>query len=71
MYFTRCLYLTTSSLNLSSNRIELTVHFELPDFPTLPIGFRYSEMEISSHTYYSDYDKKPDYVRTVTYYFKY
>ena len=71
MYFAQCLYLTTSALNLSSNRIELTVYFDLPDFPSLPIGYRYSEMEITSHIYFSVYDNKADYVRCVTYYFKY
>lgn len=71
LYFIQAGYLTTSSVNPESKRIELTIHFELPNFPTIPQGYNYSRREITSHTYFSEYEKRLDYVRCMTLYFKY
>lgn len=71
LYFIQEGYLTTSSVNLENGRIELTVHFNLPNFPTIPQGFNYSRREIKSHLYFSEVDNKPVYVRTMDLYFKY
>lgn len=71
LYFIQAGYLTTSSVNPESKRIELTIHFELPNFPTIPHGYKYSRREITSHSYFSEFEKKLDYVRCMTLYFKY
>lgn len=71
LYFIQAGFLTTSSVNLENKRIVLTVHFELPNFPTLPIGFKYSIREIMSYYYFSEVENKPSYVRTMDLYFKY
>ena len=71
LYFIQAGYLTTSSVNLENGRIEMTVHFDLPNYPTIPQGYTYSLREITSHIYYSEVEKKPTYVRTMHLYFKY
>lgn len=64
-------FLTTSSVNPDADRIELTVHFDLPKYPTIPQNLKYSEMEITSHIYFSDYERKETYVRVISFWFKY
>ena len=71
LYFIQAGFLTTSSVNLNQERIELTVHFDLPNFPTVPQGFNYSRREIKSHSYFSEVDNQVVYVRTMDLYFKY
>lgn len=71
LYFIQAGFLTTSSVNLENKRIELTVYFELPNYPTIPQGYNYSRREIKSHSYFSEVDNKPIYVRTMDLYFKY
>ena len=71
LYFIQAGYLTTSSVDLETNKIELTVHFDLISYPTIPQGFKYSRREITSHTYYNDWEKKLEYVRCMDLYFKY
>ena len=71
VYFIQAGFLTTSSVNLNQERIELTVHFCLPNLPTVPQGFNYSRREINSHYYFSEVDNQVVYVRTMDLYFKY
>lgn len=71
LYFIQAGFLTTSSVNIAVKRIELTVHFDLPNFPTIPNGYKYSRKEITSHTYYSEVDKQVGYVRCLELIFKY
>lgn len=71
LYFIQAGFLTSSYVNLEVNRIELTIHFDLANYPTIPQGYKYSRREITSHTYYSDYENRLCYVRCMTLYFKY
>ena len=71
LYFIQAGFLTTSSVNIQSKRIELTIHFDLPDYPTIPQGYQYSRLELTSHLYYSEVDKKSEYVRCMTFYFNF
>ena len=64
-------FLTTSYVNLENSTIELTVHFDLKHLPTLPEGYKYSQKEIISHTYYMDSEKQSVYVRCLRLTFKY
>lgn len=70
-YFIRQGFLTSTYVNLETKSIELTVHFELSKPPILPDEYRYSQMKITSDTYYSDYDKQLTYVRCLTLTFNY
>lgn len=71
LYFIQAGFLTTSSVSLDQERIELTVYFDLPNFPTFPQGYKYSRREIKSHSYFSPVDNELVYVRTMQLYFKY
>lgn len=71
LYFIQAGFLTTSYVNPASGIIELTVHFTLPNFPTMPNGYKYSRRWITSHTYYSEVEKQVGYVRCLELIFKY
>lgn len=71
VYFIQAGFLTTSYVSLQNASIELTVHFDLPNMPKLPIGYNWSHKELSSNAYYSEADKAPDYVRCLTLRYKY
>jgi len=71
LYYIQAGFLTTSSVNLEHGRIELTIHFDLPNFPIIPLGYQYSRKEIESHSYYSEATKQLEYVRTMELTFKY
>lgn len=71
MYFIQAGFLTTSRVNLGFGIIELTVHFDLPNMPTIPSGYTYSHKEITSHTYWEEVRNKLAYVRCLTLYFNY
>lgn len=71
LYFIQAGYLTTSSVNLNQERIELTVHFELPNYPTIPQGYNFSRREIKTHSYFSEVENQLIYVRTMNLYFNY
>lgn len=64
-------YDTHSSIYLQHNRIELTIHFDGANLPQLPSGYKYTWRDITSNTYYSEYDKNENRVRVITYYFEY
>lgn len=64
-------FLTTSTVNLEVLKIELTVHFDFRNPPRIPEGYVYSQKEITSHTYYSDYERRLIYVRCLTLTFKF
>ena len=71
LYFIQAGYLTISHVCLETKSINLTVHFELPNFPTIPNGYNYSRREITSHTYYRELDNELVYVRCMDLYFNY
>lgn len=64
-------HLVSSHVDLEVGTIELTVHFDYSNPPTMPKGYNYSRKEITSHTYYSDTENKLIYVRCLTLRFKY
>lgn len=64
-------YLVTTSMNSGTNKIELTCHFDGKPFPTLPKGYLYTQRELTSHHYWSDYSKSYDRVRCCTFYFRF
>lgn len=70
-YFIHRGFLTTSYVYLDTSKIELTVHFELSNPPILPTGYIYSQKEITSHTYYNDYERRLINVRCLTLTFNY
>lgn len=71
LYFIQSGYLVASHVHLETKSIELTVHFDLPNYPTIPKGYTYSRREITTQRYYSDYDRKSTYVRCMNLYFKF
>lgn len=70
-YFATLGYLTTSTLNTETKKMEVTVHFEGKPFPSVPGNMLYTFKEITSHQYWSKYEGRQVRVRCVTYYFKY
>jgi len=70
-YFIHRGFLTCSYVNIEMAVIELTVHFELSNPPILPTGYLYSQKEITSHTYYSDNERRLIHVRCLTLRFEY
>lgn len=64
MHFIMAGFLTTSYVSPQNKRIELTIHFDLSNYPTIPIGYTFSRREIDSHPYYSSAAKETIYVRT-------
>ena len=71
MHFIMAGFLTTSYVSPQNKRIELTIHFDLPSYPTIPMGYTFSRREIDSHLYYSIAAKKTVYVRTENLIFAY
>ena len=59
-------YLTTSRISTAYNVMELTVHFEMQSFPAIPVGYTYSEKELTSHELYSDTLKETIRVRCLS-----
>ncbi len=64
-------FLTTSYVNIECGSIQLTVHFDLPKYPSIPQVLKYSRKEILSDLYYSEISKRTSYIRYMTLYFKY
>jgi len=64
-------FLVCSHVDLLVRTIELTVHFDYRNLPTMLKGINYSRKELTSHTYYSDREKKLIYVRCLTLRFQY
>ena len=69
MYFIQAGFMIHSHVNLGYGSIELTVHFDLPNMPTIPSGYTYSYKELTSHTYWDECLNKLQYVRCLTLYF--
>ena len=58
-------------IDLSVSSIELTVHLEGPKCPAIPRCYYYSKKRITSHEYYSEYDKEVNRVRCLEFIFTY
>ena len=71
LYFAQSEYLTTSRLDVETYTIELTVHFDMQNYPIMPNGYKYSDRELTTHTYYDKYEDKIKYIRCATYIFRY
>ena len=71
MYFIMEGFMVTSHVSPRAKKIELTIHFDLPKYPTIPTGFTFSNREIHSHIYYINLIRQTVYVRTQTLTFKY
>lgn len=70
-YYANLGYLTTSTINLRQHRIELCIYFDEFTLPR-PYSYNlYSYRELTSHTYWCEYDNKSVRVRCCTYYFEY
>ena len=63
--------LTSSHFEIGTKSIEVTVHFAPSDCLALPKGYKYSEREIRSHTYYSRVSNQSEVCRCMTFYFNY
>lgn len=64
-------YLTTSTIHLKNHKIELCIHFDNFTLPRPHSASVYSYRELTSHTYWSEYDKKSVRVRCCTYFFEF
>lgn len=71
LFFAQSRYLTTSTLDADTNTIELTVHFDMQNYPMLPSSYNYSDRMLTSQTYYDKYKEVMTYIRCATYYFRY
>lgn len=60
-----------SRIYFENKNVELSVHFDLSNYPKIPRGYLYTRRDITSHIYYSAVTKEPDYVRTMDFYFEY
>lgn len=69
LYFAQSEYLTTSTIDAETNRIELTVHFKMQNYPIMPNGYKYSDRELTTQTYF--YEDNIKYIRCATYIFRY
>ena len=59
----------SSSIYKETKRVEVRIHFDSFDMPTLPVGYLYSSREITSQPY-NGYNAKPgERVRVVSYTF--
>lgn len=64
-------YSVHSSIYLEHKRIELSIHFDGTNLRQLPPRYNYTWRDITSHAYYSEYDKCEQIVRTIDYFFEY
>lgn len=71
LYYANLGYLTTSTICKKNNKIELCIHFDKFTLPRPHSYSVYSYKELTSHTYWSEYDNKSVRVRCCTYYFEY
>lgn len=70
-YFAQSGFLTTSTIDVEIDRIELTVHFKMQNYPIMPNGYKYSDRELTTQTYFDKYDDNIKYIRCATYIFRY
>lgn len=71
IYFSQKGFLTNMTMNLDVKKVELTVHFDEFTLPKMPTDIGYSQRTLSSHSYWSDFRKVTERVRTATFIFKY
>lgn len=71
IYFSGQGYLTSLTINLKVQKVELTVHFDKFTLPKMPTEIGYSERTLTSHQYWSEFRKVIERVRTATFIFKY
>lgn len=64
-------YLVTSHIDTETGTVEITVHFSDKPYPKTLDGYTYTKKRITSHEYYSDYEKAPSRTRCVEYRFEY
>lgn len=64
-------YLATSHFDIETGSIEVTVHFSNKPFPKTLDGYTYTKKTITSHEYYSPYEKASCRVRCIEYRFEY
>jgi len=73
MYYAMQGYLTVARIDIETKMMELTIHFEMNKFPTIPEWlewFTYSEREITSHTSYFETIKEVCQVRCMCLYYR-
>ena len=69
-YFALQGFLTIGRISIETKMMELTIHFEMNKYPTLPEWVTYSEKEISSHTSYLEVIKETRQVRCMYLYYR-
>lgn len=70
-YFVSKGFSAYASIVPKNKRIELQVHFDLPNFPTLPTGYLFTSKEYTSYEYFSEVFNTLMRVRTLTLTFRY
>jgi hypothetical protein len=71
LYFAKRNLSTSLRMFLEVGSIELTVHLEGATNPALPRGYHYSKKRVTSHEYFSEYEKAVVRVRCLEFYFTY
>ena len=64
-------YYMYSRCNTHGKILELSVFFEIQNFPKLPRNYQFSRSEITSIYSWNQYTNQGEYSRTITYYFEY
>lgn len=70
-YFVSKGFSTYASIVPKIERMELVVHFDLPNFPTLPTGYVFTTKEYTSQEYFSEGLNAPSRVRSLTLTYRY
>lgn len=70
-YFAEKGYLTSNTIDLENDKVELTVHFDWMPVAPIPSGYLYTQKVISSHDYIDSVNNVPSRVRTIRFYFKF
>lgn len=63
--FTEQGFMNSNYINPECGRCSLEVHFDLPQWPKLPISYIFTSKEYQSHRYYSEVKNAPVYVRVL------
>lgn len=71
MFYAKRGFSVNSSINKETKRVEVRIHFDSFDMPTLPASFLFSRREITSQAY-NGYNARPgERVRVVSYSFEF
>lgn len=70
-YYAEKGYLTSNTINLENDKVELTVHFQWMPVAPIPSGYLYTQKVIYSREYFCSVYNAPSRVRTITFYFKF